>query len=146
MFNYFVQKFKSDGFGRFLRFSLVGVIGTGVNYLFLFIFYSLFHFHYLLAAAVAFEFGVISNFIFNNKWTFKDRRKSNENIFLRFFNFNLVSLGGMAINLLIIFILKGHFNFNLYIANLFAILCAWFWNFFVNNFWTWGKSSDKNNK
>jgi len=136
IFNYFEQKLKNQEFQRFLRFSLVGLVGMGVNYFFLFIFYEKFNLYYLLSAAFAVEISVISNFILNNKWTFKDRRRP-ENIFLRFLKFNLVSMGGIGINLLTLFILKENFGFGLYFANFFAILGAWLWNFFVNNFWTW---------
>ncbi len=134
----FIKYLKNPEISLFIKFSIVGVIGAGVNYFFLFIFYGLFNLYYLLAAAISVEIAVISNFILNDKWTFQSRKKKGMS-FLRFLKFNLVSSGGIVINLLVLWGLKENFNFNVYFAQFFAILTAWLWNFFINNFWTWRK-------
>lgn len=124
--------------GLVLKYAIVSVIGIFVNYFFLFLLHELFRIYYIYSAAIAIEISIISNFIFNNFWTFRDR-KSKESIFLKFLKFNLICLGGLLINILILRFLKEGFNFNLYFAEFFGILGGFLWNFSLSNIWAWRK-------
>jgi putative flippase GtrA len=50
-----------------------------------------------LAAAIAIELSINTNFIINDYWTFQDRRAGNGAIGSRWFQFHLVSFGGAII-------------------------------------------------
>jgi putative flippase GtrA len=50
-----------------------------------------------LAAAIAIEISINTNFIINEYWTFHDRRAGNGAIGSRWFQFHLVSFGGAII-------------------------------------------------
>lgn len=130
--------FRKDDFLRIIKYGIVGVLGVLVNYSFLFLFYNVFGFYYLISAFFAIEISIISNFILNHIWTFKDR-KNKENIFLKFLKFNFFSAGGIIINLLILRFLKEDFGFNLYFAEFFGILAGFSWNFIFSNFFVWRK-------
>lgn len=77
---------------RFLKFATVGFTGFVVNYLGLELLkrYGLTTF---LATLFATEMAIISNFIFNNIWTFKDKIiTSFKDLIVQFFKFNFSSL------------------------------------------------------
>jgi len=132
------KSFLKEKFFCLLKFSAVGVLGVGVNYVFLFLFYELFHFYYLVSAAIAIEISIISNFILNDIWTFK-QKKEGSSFFVRLLKFNLVCLGGLLINLLILKYLKEELFLNLYFAEFFGILGGFLWNFLFSNFFVWKK-------
>ena len=58
---------------RFIKFSIVGSIGVGVNLGLLYILVEWFGLYYMLAAAISIGASVVSNFILNDKWTWRDR-------------------------------------------------------------------------
>lgn len=130
-----IKRIKNN---RILKYAIVSCSGIFVNYFFLFLFHEFFKVYYLYSAAIAIEISIISNFIFNHHWTFNDRKKK-ENIFLRFFKFNLICFGGLLINISILKVLKDVVGLNLYIAEFFGILGGFFWNFYLSNVWAWGK-------
>ena len=121
---------------RPIKYGVVSVGGIFVNYFFLFLLYEWMHIYYLWAAAIAIEVSIVSNFTFNNLWTFKDR-KNKECIFLKFLKFNLICMGGLLINLSILGALKENLNFNVYFAELFGIIGGFLWNFYFSNKWAW---------
>ena len=86
---------------RFYRFALVGFLGFLVNFFGLAFFSAVFKnswpqlsvgWRNFLANSVAAELSIISNFIFNNLWTFADRQLSHwRHILVQFITFNLTS-------------------------------------------------------
>lgn len=52
--------------------------------------------HPSLAISIGAELAIVNGYIWNNKWTFKDR-KINENKFKKFIQYNLGSLGSLMI-------------------------------------------------
>jgi dolichol-phosphate mannosyltransferase len=132
------MKIKKKEFIRFIKFGIVGVVGTGVTYLFWILLNVIFHVPDRLALGIAIEISIISNFILNNIWTFKDRKMKDKPIF-RLLKFNFVSIGGLLLNIFIYTIFKNYLGFYKYFAEIFGILGGMFWNFFINNFWTWRK-------
>jgi dolichol-phosphate mannosyltransferase len=123
---------------RVFKFGIVGLSGIVVN---LGILYFLVEFSYLdkaLASPLAIEFSILNNFIWNDRWTFgtvKDRKVSSR--WHRLAAFNLVSVGGGAINYGIFLILTGWVSIYYLIAQLIGILAAFAWNFLVNRRYTW---------
>jgi len=91
--------------------------------------------HYLLSAAIAIECAILSNFIFNEKWTFKTRRSGT--FFSRLIKSNGVFLVGAAINLLTVYLLTSVLGVWYLAANLFGIALAACWNFLAVKKWVW---------
>ncbi|OGY06811.1 MAG: hypothetical protein A2694_00640 [Candidatus Blackburnbacteria bacterium RIFCSPHIGHO2_01_FULL_40_17] len=108
---------------RFFKFAIIGFVGFLINSVFLEIFSSLSifdkfssSFSYLKgtkfhavgestawAAAAATEMAIISNFIFNNSWTFaKEKITSPIKLAWKFLQFNLTSIGAIVIQFIVI--------------------------------------------
>lgn len=135
----------------FLKFGVVGVTGTVVDFAFYSFFINQFGFAPGLAKVFSGEAGVVNNFTWNNMWTFKHRQTSSGPV-KRFLVFNLVSFGGIAIGALVVNWLhstygEGTFSFmglkmaytTLYFFATIPPVMAW--NFTVNSMITWRNQS-----
>lgn len=136
----------------FIKFALVGFSGTIVDFIFYNIFISYLSLMPATSKAFSTEVAIINNFALNNIWTFKHRKTKNS-IWQKFAIFNLVSLGGLAIGVLIVKYLHSVFGdgetvilgitiayYNLYFFA--TIPPVMIWNFTVNHFITWKHQSD----
>ena len=82
---------------RFLKFAIVGFIGYLVNAFFLY-FFAKIGFPEWAAWAASTELAIISNFTFNNLWTFKTEKITGlGKLGYKFFQFNLTSAGALVI-------------------------------------------------
>ena len=82
-----------------------------------------------IANSVGFIAAATNNYILNRVWTFKSH---DENIPREFFSFFTVSVVGLMINNLIIYLLTDKLNVKFYFAKLIAIGVTVIWNFFAN--------------
>ena len=88
---------------KLFKVAIVGGIGTIVQILFLNILRSFYGLS--IAQNIAIELAIVSNFILNNVWTFKDQQfnfKSLKNLLLGFAKFNLTSVGSIIIQNLVL--------------------------------------------
>ncbi len=100
---------------QFMRFAVVGAIGFAINTLVLELFvYN--HLHPALGSAMGAELAIISNFIFNNRWTFGDRKVAGLKAVPKFFQFNLTSLGALVIQTASVWIGTHLFGHSVYFA------------------------------
>lgn len=82
---------------RFIKFGTVGFLGFVVNYVFLRVFRVL-GFNETLVWLFATELAIISNFTFNNIWTFKEAQIAGlKATLIKFLQFNLTSAGALII-------------------------------------------------
>lgn len=56
---------------EFIKFCIVGVANTAVNYFFYMLFLFAWSAHYLIAGVIGYLAGAVFGFIVNRKWTFK---------------------------------------------------------------------------
>ncbi len=125
---------------RFVKFCIVGASGVLVNEGLLWLLTEFAGLFYLVSSAIGIELSIVTNFILNELWTFRDRSRNRGGSFNRGVRFNLVSFGGLAINMAVLFMLvTGGFHY-LY-SNLVGIACAVIWNYVVNLKWTWSEGS-----
>jgi len=122
---------------RIAKFALVGLSGVFVNEGLLWVLTEIAGLYYLISSAIGIELSIITNFILNDKWTFSDRARG-VGVLRRFPKFNLVSLGGLVINMIVLFSLTNSLGVYYLISNLFGISFAFLWNYLVNLKWTWG--------
>lgn len=135
-----------------VKFSLVGVIGTIIDFLFYKIFINSFGLPPATSKGFSTEIAIINNFILNNYWTFR-YRKTKTNIWQKLGIFNLVSLGGLIIGVLIVKFL--HITYGGGFVDLFGRRIAYnnfyffatippvmLWNFTVNHIITWRHQED----
>ncbi len=129
---------RSGELVRFIKFILVGGSGIIVNEGFLFLFKGLVHLPLPLASALSIELSIVSNFVLNDLFTFRDRRKPGiKSLMSRALRFNLVCLTGAGINWGTLLLLTSVLHIHYLIANLVGILLATLWNYLVNSWWTW---------
>jgi putative flippase GtrA len=119
---------------RWLKFNFVGAIGIAVQLVALAVLARGFHVHYLVATALAVEMAVLHNFIWHERFTWKDRSGGNTRAtVLRLLRFHLgnglVSIGG---NLLLMRLLVGAMHWKLLIANAVTIAICSLLNFAVS--------------
>jgi len=120
---------------RWLKFNFVGGIGIVVQLAALALFRSVLHLNYLLATALAVEMAVIHNFLWHERFTWRDRPSAHRlQSLTRLAKFNATN-GGVSIvgNLLIMRALVGRFHMNYMIANLIAVAVCSLVNFLISD-------------
>jgi dolichol-phosphate mannosyltransferase len=123
----------AESLSEVVRFGLVGASGVAVNSAFLYVFHGVLGWALIPASVFAVEAAIVNNFLWNDRWTFSARDKTP----YRFFRFNLVSLGGLVVNTVVLALLVAMTGIHYLIANLIAIAAAMAWNFAANSRWTW---------
>jgi putative flippase GtrA len=118
---------------KFLKFGAVGGSGVIVDFLFTWLFKEKFKVQKYLANAIGFTIAASTNWLFNRIWTFNSHNPELLNEYSRFL---LISMVGLGINSLILWILTEKFKMNFYIAKLGAIGVTTVWNFFANYLYT----------
>lgn len=96
-----------------------------------------------LAALIAFLFAVTNGFIWNSKWTFRQRDAALRRV--QYLKFVMVNVVGLVLNQIIVFIVTGALTagrpqHEKGLAPLIAFAVATgivvFWNFLANKYWT----------
>ena len=136
----------------FVKFGLVGFVGTLVDFLFYKIFIRILGLPPATSKGFSTEIAIINNFILNNYWTFR-YRKTKTNFWAKLGIFNLVSLGGLVIGVLIVKFL--HLTYGDGFISVFGRPIAYnnfyffatippvmLWNFLMNHFITWKHQED----
>ncbi len=82
---------QKENFYQLLRFGLVGVLNTLVDFgvYQLLVWLGL---HYALAQCLSYSCGLLNSYFFNSRWTFRQEKKYTQKEFLRFLLVNLCSL------------------------------------------------------
>ncbi len=116
-------------FFKFIKFGFVGFSGLFVDFGTTYIAKEKLKIPKYVANAIGFLFAATTNYILNRVWTFESK---NPEVMLEFSEFFIVSLIGLALNTLLLWILVSKFKVNFYIAKVFAIALVTIWNFFAN--------------
>jgi putative flippase GtrA len=119
---------------RILKFACVGCVGVGINTGALYILSRWLGLPVAAASAVAVELAVISNYFLNARWTFATQAAS----LRRFAKFNLASLFGLGLNVMIVWLLT-RFGIYFLAANLFGIAAGFASNYVFSSIWVWGQ-------
>lgn len=124
----------------FLSYSIVGGIGVIVNTLFLFLLTNFANFHYMLSSMIATEIAVITNFIGNNWYTFKNIQvnKGLAEKFASYQTISIITIFGTATLLFFFTSMLG--TKYLLFWNILAIVLMFIINYILNSTITW---SDK---
>ena len=130
-------------FLRWGKFNFVGGIGIGVQLAALALLRSALHLDYLLATGLAVEAAVIHNFLWHERFTWRDRPSVLAwQPLMRFVKFN-ASNGAVSIagNMLIMRALVGELGINYVPANLAAIAACSLVNFLLSDWFVFERSS-----
>jgi putative flippase GtrA len=116
----------------------VGVINTGVDFLVFTVLNEMFVIHYAICQVAGYSSGVISSFILNRVWTFRDQ-KADKKLAVQFSQFVFVNIISLLGSLAAIRLFVNVFGLNVYIAKIFATLIAQVLNFTGYRFWVFMK-------
>lgn len=125
---------------RFFKFCLVGASGVLVNMGLLWVLTEKLGLFYLHSSALAIETSILTNFVLNEQWTWRERNIGTK--FKRLMTYNVVSLGGLAVNMTVLWLLTSILGLYYLISNLGGIASATLLNFLINDRWTWQKSTE----
>lgn len=124
----------------FVKFAIVGLSGTLVDYLSYFILTRIFNLPFLKANPIAVELAIIWNFTFNSLWTFSSRQKQ-KSFSAKFLTFQFVSLGGLMLSQIQILLYTHYLSvFDLF-AKVLTIPVVAIFNYFINSRWTFRELS-----
>ena len=136
---------------RFIKFAVVGAIGSMVDIGVMNLLTQVFHFQLVIAGSISFVCAVTNNFIGNRYWTYPDSRS--KPIHHQLGMFFVVNAIGIAIRipilkyleppLALLFESMTHISYDVADALaknatlILAIGVVMLWNFFVNRYWTY---------
>ncbi|MGF1480237.1 MAG: glycosyltransferase [Cyanophyceae cyanobacterium] len=126
--------------GRFLRFGVVGLSGVFVDMGIFYLLRELVGLGLTRSAIFSAEVAIINNFFWNDLWTFGDisrRQRGWRSRFKRLLKFNVICLGGLILNVLLVNLLYNLLGVNEYAAKLMAIAAVTLWNFWFNLKLSW---------
>jgi putative flippase GtrA len=118
---------------KFLKFGVVGFSGVFVDFGFTYICKEWLKIPKYIANAIGFSIAASSNYLLNRLWTFHSH---NPQVMMEYSQFLGISLIGLGINTLILWILVSKYNKHFYLSKLFAIGVVTIWNFLANYFIT----------
>ncbi|HVC27888.1 MAG TPA: GtrA family protein [Nitrososphaerales archaeon] len=119
---------------HFLKFGVVGVVGVVVNEGLLIAFLSI-GVHLLYASTAAIEISILSNFLMNDLWTFRDRRSGR--FAVRLLKFNLLMLAGLVVNAAVLDVGTDYFGIAAAVSNLIGIGAAFFLRYALSVKYAW---------
>ncbi|RLD32538.1 MAG: GtrA family protein [Bacteroidetes bacterium] len=125
--------FSKAFFLKFLKFGLVGFTGVFVDFGITYLTKEKLHIPKYVANAIGFTTAASTNYYLNRIWTFES---TNPEIAREYTEFLAISLIGLGINTLILWLLVSRFKMNFYLAKVFAIAVVTVWNFLANAYFT----------
>ena len=121
---------------EFIKFCFVGASGVIVNLGIYIILTRLFGVNLEIASPIAIECSIITNFLLNNSWTF--RQRNNQSHYLKkLCKFHIVAGIAGIFNYVIFLGLIYFLGFHDILANLLGITFATLINYVLNSIWTW---------
>jgi len=127
--------FRSKIANQFIKFCIVGFIGTAIDFGVLNLGVLVFKWNVYLAAAIAFVIAASNNFMMNKYWTFLENSKGSKAA-QQYAQYLIVSAGGLLLNLGIMYILIENIHLWYNWAKVFATVMVMMWNFSLNKYWT----------
>ena len=128
---------------KFVKFGVVGASGAIIDFGLTAFCKGILGVPELLANAIGFTLAATSNYFLNRVWTWRSMSKS---VGIEYAKFFFVSLIGLGLNSLIVFLLKDvsiipcfvdtTLDWNFWVAKVIATAVVMVWNFLANNFFT----------
>ncbi|MBN1338846.1 MAG: GtrA family protein [Bacteroidales bacterium] len=118
---------------KFIKFGVVGFSGLLIDFGFTYICKEWLKIQKYVSNAIGFTLAASSNYFLNRIWTFHSH---NPQIAREYTQFLLISLVGLGINTLVLWVLVSKYKKNFYLSKLIAIGVVTLWNFLANYFIT----------
>ena len=118
---------------KFVKFGIVGLSGTIIDFSFTWLCKEKFNLNKFFSNSIGFTLAATSNYLLNRIWTFKSE---NTDVGSEYLSFITVSLVGLSLNNLFLYLFHEKNKINFYAAKVFAIALVTIWNFLANYFFT----------
>jgi len=140
-FSNYREKLEKWYKNNFLRFLIVGALGTIVNIIVFFIFADVFHQDVNIAAIFAFCIAVSQNYILNHTWSFRESVSSRINI-KSYTKYVCVNIFGLFVNLFALNLILIVFNPSIKtVAQLFGVLSGTLFNFILSKIFVFNEKN-----
>ncbi|MBN3035904.1 MAG: GtrA family protein [Bacteroidales bacterium] len=127
------EYFTTEFLWKFIKFAAVGFSGLFVDFGITFLCKEKIRIQKYLSNAIGFTSAATTNYLLNRVWTFQSH---DPRIMLEYSQFLIISLIGLGINTLVLWILNSRFHIHFYLSKLLAIGVVTLWNFLANYFIT----------
>ena len=118
---------------KFLKFGVVGFSGLVIDFGITYFCKEKIKIQKYVSNALGFTTAASSNYLFNRLWTFQS---SNPRILIEYSSFLFISVIGLGINSLVLYILVSRYKRHFYLSKLIAVIITTFWNFIANYLYT----------
>ena len=118
---------------RFVRFGIVGVSGTLIDFGVTWLCKEKLHWNKYLSNSIGFLLAATNNYTWNRLWTFESQ---NSEIFREYGTFVLIALIGLGLNNFVTWLLHEKAHWNFYLSKLVAVGVVVIWNFSMNYVFT----------
>lgn len=129
------MKFLSDDLTRFIKFGLVGVLNTIINWV-LFILLNSIGVYYIISNIIAYSISTLNSYLWNSKWVFK---YNGDNVNQTTFKFITLNIIGLVLNTIILFLLVDIIKLPKIIALIITTGIVMILNYFINKLWVFKK-------
>ena len=114
---------------KFLKFCLVGFSGMLVDFGATWLCKEKFKWNKYVSNSIGFVLAATNNYVWNRWWTFQS---DNANIPIEYGKFLVISIIGLGLNNLVVYLLHEKLKWNFYLAKLIAVGVVTVWNFTMN--------------
>jgi putative flippase GtrA len=111
MFLNYIKVVVKNNAKQLIKFSLVGLLGSFVNFYVYYLSVKSFYLGINSAAVIAFSFAVTSNFLFNYYWTFSIENLNRKISFQSYLFYVIVNLKGLLVNLMTLNLIVSFFGY-----------------------------------
>ena len=125
MVNNLLALMRSDLF----LYLIVGGLATIVEWSGFWFFFHMLHIQYLLATALAFVFSTFANWLFGRLLVF--RGKQNQSLLKEIASIYLTSIGGLILNLLIMYVMVDFLSMGEMVAKITATVLVFSYNYLI---------------
>lgn len=132
-----IKVFKK--FNQFIKYGLVGIVGTIIHTGTLVVLVEYCNMSPYLASIMGFTLSLIISYFINLKWTF-----NNNNNLSTFLKYITVSLSGLCLNMLIMYIFVDLLSVWYLIAQIVTVIIVPISNFIFNKYWAFKKKQYSN--
>ncbi len=120
---------QSDSHRKIIKFIFAGGTATAVNFVLLYVFVDIVHLWYLAGSGLSFVFAFFVSFSLQKFFTFKDKKV--DQVYKQLFQYLIVTLSGLAFNLLCMWVLVDHFGLWYMLAQFFTSAVVAVFNYFA---------------
>lgn len=129
------MKFLLEDLSRFIKFGLVGLLNTIINWI-LFILLNSMGVYYIISNIIAYSISTLNSYLWNSKWVFK---YTGDNVNQTTFKFITLNIIGLVLNTIILFLLVDIIKLPKIIALIIATGVVMILNYFINKLWVFKK-------